>query len=204
MISLGSTSVVGQAAAGLILMYTRTVRVGEYVRIGEYQGTVLNLGFFTTRVRTDWGDEVNLPNAMIVGMATRNYSRTSVRQGYLVDTQVTIGYDAPWRQVEAMLVEAARRTPGLLAEPRPKILQAGLADFYPVYQLVCLTAAGEARPRAKVVSALHRNVQDVFNEYGVQIMSRNYRGDPETPKVVPPARWYPAPAAPSGSDAAAG
>jgi hypothetical protein len=110
---------------------------------------VLNLGFFTTRVRTDWGDEVNLPNAMIVGMATRNYSRTSVRQGYLVDTQVTIGYDAAWRQVEAMLVEAARRTPGILAEPRPRILQAGLQGFYPVYQLLCLTAAGESRPRTQ-------------------------------------------------------
>jgi small-conductance mechanosensitive channel len=196
MISLGSTSVVGQAAAGLILMYTRSIRVGEYVGIGEYQGTILSLGFFTTRMRTDWGDELNLPNAMIVGMTIRNYSRPAGGQGYLLDTTVTIGYDTPWRQVEAMLLEAAARTPGVLAEPRPRVLQTGLSDFYPVYRLLCHTAAGEPRPRAELMSALLRNVQDVFNHYGVQIMSPSYRGDPARPKVVPPERWYAPPARP--------
>ena len=196
MISLGSTSAVSQAACGLILMYARTIRVGEYVRIGEHQGTVTNLGFFTTRVRTDLGEELNLPNAMIVGTATHNFSRNVWGSGCLVDTSVTIGYDVPWRQVEAMLLEAAARTPGLLAAPRPWVLQTGLSDFYPVYRLGCLTSADQTRLRPELLSALHRNIQDVFNEYGVQIMSPSYRGDPATPKVVPPERWYTAPAQP--------
>jgi small-conductance mechanosensitive channel len=110
MVSLGASSIVGQGAAGLILTYTSTIRPGEYVRIGEHEGTVVKMGMFTTTIRTGLGEELTLPNSMITGTVTKNYSRSVQGDGYVVDTTVTIGYDTPWRQVEAMLVEAAKRT----------------------------------------------------------------------------------------------
>ena len=115
-------------------------------------------------------------------------------EGYIVDTTVSIGYDTPWRQVEAMLVEAAARTPGVLAQPRPRVFQTALADHYPVYRLVAQAVPAEPRPRAEVLNALHANIQDVFNQYGVAIMSPHYMADPDEPKLVPPSRWYEAPA----------
>lgn len=194
MVSLGASSIVGQGASGLILMYSRTLRTGEYVKIGEHEGTIVGINLFTTRLRTGRGAEITLPNAMIVGSATRNYSRTVNGEGFMLDTSVTIGYDTPWRQVEAMLKEAARRTPGILAEPAPRVFQTALSDFYPEYCLVAQATPLGAAPRAEVLSRLHANIQDVFNEYGVQIMSPHYIDDPAAEKVVPPARWYPAPA----------
>jgi small-conductance mechanosensitive channel len=112
----------------------------------------------------------------------------------VVDTTVTIGYDTAWRQVHAMLVEAAHRTEGVLADPAPQVFQTGLSDWYPVYRLVCQAAPTDPRPRALVLSQLHAHIQDVFNEYGVQIMSPQYFEDPAQAKVVPPSGWYPAPA----------
>jgi small-conductance mechanosensitive channel len=109
---------------------------------------------------------------------------------------VTIGYDAPWRQVEAMLVQAALRTDGILHTPSPRVFQTALTDFYPEYRLVCLATPHEPRPRAEALAALHANIQDVFNENGVQIMSPHYLGDPAAPKVVPKSQWYTAPAKP--------
>ncbi|MDO6385976.1 mechanosensitive ion channel family protein [Uliginosibacterium sp. 31-12] len=194
MISLGASSVVGQAASGLILMYTRTLRRGEYVRIGEHEGTIVEMGIFNTRLRTGRGSEITLPNSLIVGHSTTNYSRTVKGTGFVIDTAVTIGYDTPWRQVEAMLIEAATRTNGILTEPRPAVFQTALSDFYPEYTLVCQAVPSAPRPRAEVLSELHANIQDVFNEYGVQIMSPHYLGDPASDKLVPPARWYAAPA----------
>ncbi|QBF26714.1 mechanosensitive ion channel [Pseudomonas tructae] len=194
MISLGATSVVGQAAAGLILTYTRTLRPGEYVRIGEYEGTVTELGMFTTTIRTGLGEVLTLPNSMITGAVTKNYSRVVQGQGYVVDTTVTIGYDTPWRQVEAMLLEAARRTEGVLESPRPQVFQTALSDFYPEYRLVAQAVPSEPRPRAELLTLLHANIQDVFNEFGVQIMSPHYLGDPQQEKVVPREHWYNAPA----------
>lgn len=194
MISLGASSVVGQAAAGLILTYTQTLRAGEFVRIGEHEGTVTEVGMFTTRIRTGLGEVLTLPNSMITGSVTKNYSRVVQGAGYVVDTVVTIGYDTPWRQVEAMLIEAAKRTPGVLENPSPQVFQTALSDFYPEYRLVAQAVPSEPRPRAELLTLLHANIQDVFNEYGVQIMSPHYLGDPAQEKWVPRDRWFTAPA----------
>lgn len=194
MVSLGASSLVGQAAAGLIVTYTRTVRMGEYIRVGENEGTVTELGIFTTRIRTGTGQELALPNSLITGTVIQNYSRVVQGRGFIVDTKVTIGYDTPWRQVEAMLIEAARRTPGILQDPAPRVFQTALSDYYPEYLLVGHAAAMKANTRAETMSVLHRNIQDVFNEHGVQIMSPHYMADPVDAKVVPPQRWYEPPA----------
>lgn len=194
MISLGASSVVGQAAAGLILTYSRTLKAGEYVRVGDNEGTVTEVGMFNTTIRTGLGEVLTLPNSMITGSVTRNYSRVVQGPGYIVDTVVTIGYDTPWRQVEAMLVEAAHRTDGILENPTPQVFQTGLSDFYPEYRLVAQAVPSAPRPRAELLSLLHANIQDVFNEYGVQIMSPHYLGDPAQDKWVPREKWFAAPA----------
>ena len=194
MVSLGASSVVGQAASGLILTYTRTLHVGEFVRIGDHEGTVTRMGAFTTTIRTGLGEELSIPNSIITGTVTKNYSRAVQGNGFIVDTTVTIGYDTPWRQVEAMLVEAARRTPGVLDTPKPHVFQTGLSDFYPEYRLVAQAVPSQPRPRAEVMSQLHANIQDVFNEYGVQIMSPHYLGDPAQAKVVKREDWHLPPA----------
>jgi len=200
MLSLGASNLVGQLASGLILTYTRTFHNGEYVRVGEHEGTVVSLGSFTTRIRTGMGEELTISNSQVLGAVTRNYSRAVKGKGFIVDTTVTIGYDTPWRQVNAMLVEAARRTPGVLADPPPHVFQVALSDFYPEYRLVCQAVPSEPRPRAEVMSLLHANVQDVFNEHGVQIMSPHYLGDPAQAKVVPQEQWYAAPAKPPSQE----
>ena len=191
MLSLGSSNFVGQAVSGLILTYSRTLHVGEYVRIGDVEGTVTEMGSFALRIRTGLGEELTLPNAMIVGTVTKNYSRTVKGNGYIVDTVLTIGYDTPWRQVHAMMIEGARRTEGVLESPAPHVFQTALSDFYVEYRLVAQAVASAPRPRAQVLADLHAHLQDVFNENGVQIMSPHYLGDPSHAKVVPPAQWDP-------------
>jgi small-conductance mechanosensitive channel len=190
MLSLGASSLVGQGASGLILTYTRVLRLGEYVRVAEHEGTVTDTGLFTTRIRTGLGEELTVPNSLILSNVTRNYSRTVRGPGFILDTTVTIGYDTPWREVEAMLLEAAQRTPGVLREPAPRVFQTALTDFYPEYRLVCQAVPEAPRPRAEVLDALHAHIQDVFAERGVQIMSPHYLGDPAEAKVPPrtPAR----------------
>ena len=200
MISLGSSNLVGQAASGLILIYGRVFRKGEYVRIGDHEGTVTELGMFATRIRTGLGEELTLANSSVLGNTTKNYSRAVKGDGFVLDTQVTIGYDTPWRQVHALLIEAAQRTPGVLSEPVPQVFQTALSDWYPQYRLVCQAIPTEPRSRALMLSTLHAHIQDVFNEYGVQIMSPQYIADPATDKTVPPEKWFAAPAVQPGRD----
>jgi small-conductance mechanosensitive channel len=192
LLSIGSAGTVNQAVSGLMLMYSRALRVGDYVQIGETVGTVVALGMFSTRIRTPWGEIVSFPNAVIVGTTTKNYSREEETGGTLLTTTVTIGYNAPWRQVHAMLIEAAMRTEGLLKEPLPRVLQRSLSDYYVEYTLGARIA--EPQTRIAVLDTLHRNIQDVFNEYGVQIMSPHYVADPAEKVWVPRQNWYEAPA----------
>ena len=190
MITLGGSSLVGQAASGMILMYSRTLRIGEYVRVAGTEGTVVEMGTFTTRIRTGMGEEITLPNALVMGNTVCNYSRATQGRGYVIDTTLTIGYDTPWRQVEAMMLAAARRTPGVLADPAPRVLQRSLSDFYIEYRLMAQAVPETPRARAEVLHMLHANILDVFNENGVQIMSPHYLGDPQEAKVVPASHPY--------------
>ena len=199
MVSIGASSLVGQAASGLILMYTRAFRAGEYVRIGDTEGTIVALGSFTTRMRTGLGEEVLIPNSYALQNATRNYSRAVEGTGFVVNTGVTIGYSTPWRQVHAMLEEAARRTKEIAADPAPLVRQTALSDFYVEYRLIAYASVEHPSQRIDMLSRLHGNIQDVFNEHGVQIMSPHYMTDPASPQVVPKARWWTAPAKPASS-----
>jgi small-conductance mechanosensitive channel len=200
-ISLGSSGIVNQAMSGLVLMYSRAFKPGDYVRVGEVEGTVTMLGMLSTKVRTTKREEITLPNAVIVGASVKNYSRTAAEPGLLVYTGVTIGYDTPWRQVEALLLLAAERSDGLRREPPPFVLKPALSDFFIEYQLNAVLEAPDQRVR--VLDRLHANILDCFNEYGVQITSPHYESDPPRPAIVPRERWHAAPAdrAPPASSA---
>jgi small-conductance mechanosensitive channel len=191
-LSLGSSGIVNQMMSGLTITYSRAVRNGDFVRIGDVEGTVTQLGALSTKVKTPRGEEVTIPNAVVMSLVTTNYSRFADTEGVQVPTSVTIGYDTPWRQVHALLMLAAERTPGVRKKPKPVVRQTALQDFYVQYTLlVCLE---QPHLRASVLTSLHANIQDAFNEYGVQIMSPNYEADPDGRKFVPQDRWYAAPA----------
>jgi small-conductance mechanosensitive channel len=193
-LSLGSSGIVNQMMSGLTITYSRAVRVDDFVRIGEVEGTITHLGALSTKVKTPRGEEVTIPNAVVMSHVTTNYSRLAETEGVYIPTAITIGYDVPWRQVHALLLLAAERTTGLREQPKPVVRQTALQDFYVQYTLlVCIE---QPHLRAPILDALHANIQDAFNEYGVQIMSPNYEADPHGPKTVPRDQWYAAPARP--------
>jgi small-conductance mechanosensitive channel len=194
MLSIGSSGVVNQAVSGLMLMYTRSFRPGEFVKVGDTEGTVRAIGFLTTQIETLRREQITIPNAVIVGNVMRNFSRMKQEGGVRVTTAITIGYDTPWRQVRGMLQLAADRTAGILRDPPPRILQTGLLDHAVEYTMLVCIAEPTLRPAA--LDELHANIQDVFNEHGVQIMSPRYEADPAQAKVVPPGEWFKAPAVP--------
>lgn len=194
-ISLGSTGVMNQILSGLMVTYSRALKVGDFVKVANIEGTVTELGTLATRVTTPRNEEITIPNSLVLSDATTNYSRNS-EKGVMASTGVTIGYDTPWRQVHALLQLAAARTDGIRAEPKPVVLQVALEDFYVSYKI--FVALEQPQRRLRVLAALHANIQDAFNEHGVQIMSPHYESDPAGQKVVEPDRWYSAPAASDG------
>jgi small-conductance mechanosensitive channel len=191
--SLGSSSFISNLIAGYAITYRRVFKVGDRVRIGDVVGDVTDMRLQVTHLRSIKNEEITVPNSEILTSNVVNYSAYTKKDGLILHTEVGIGYETPWRQVEAMLLLAAERTPGLL-DKKPFVVQKKLGDFCVTYELNVY--CDDARKMPVLYTELHRNVLDVFNEYGVQIMTPAYEGDPDQPKIVPKAKWYPAPAAP--------
>jgi len=192
--SLGSSSFIANMIAGYSMTYRRAFKLGDFVEIGDVRGVVSGVRLQVTHVRTIKNEEVIVPNSQILNASVTNYSSLAQSNGLILHTTVGIGYETPWRQVEAMLIEAARRTPGLMADRPPFVFHLQLGDFCVTYELN-VYCSDPLKMRATYTD-LHRHILDVFNEYGVQIMTPAYEGDPAIPKVVPKDQWYLAPAKP--------
>jgi len=192
MVSLGASGIVGQLLGGLVVVYSRAFSHGDYVRIGEYEGTVTEIGALAAKVLTRRKEEITIPHSVVVGSATTNFSRQARGEGAVVSTSVCIGYDAPWRQVEALLLEAARRTKCILREPPAEVLKVSLSDFSVEYRLHFRVARPAERYTA--LSEIHAHILDTFNEHGVQIMTPHFEGQPERAVVVPKSKWFAPPA----------
>jgi small-conductance mechanosensitive channel len=173
MISFGSTSSVGNFVAGIVLMYMRPFQLGERVRIGDTVGDVIERTFLYTKVLTVKNEEVIVPSLTALGTPIINYSSRAQVQGLILHTSVTISYDVPWRQVHELLLGAAEKTSHMAKEPKPFVLQSALDDFYVRYEINSYT--NQPAKMAQIYSELHQNIQDRFNEAGVEICSPHYR-----------------------------
>lgn len=171
--SLGSTSAISNIIAGLVITYMRPFKIGDRVKIGDTVGDVLEKSMLVTRIRTTKNEDITIPNSAILNGSTINYSSSAKELGLILHATVTIGYDVPWRKVHEILIEAAKKTEYSKAEPKPFVLQTSLDDFYVSYQINLYTE--EAGKGSKIYSELYANIQDGFNEAGVEILSPHYR-----------------------------
>lgn len=171
-VSLGSSTVIGNVIAGLVITYMRPFKLGDRIQLNDTTGNVIEKTPLVTRIKTPKNEVVTIPNSFIMSSHTVNYSASAREYGLIIHSEVTIGYDVLWRQVHQLLIEAALNTPGVIDDPRPFVLETSLSDWYPVYQINAYIR--EADKLAQIYSDLHQNIQDRFNEAGIEIMSPHY------------------------------
>ena len=188
MITLGSSGVISQAMSGLVVVFSRAIKENEYVSIGDYEGTVTQVGALSAKIRTPRNEEITIPNSVLVSSPTRNYSRLAGEDGVVLHARVGIGYDAPWREVHTILIEAASRTAGLRQTPPPFVRQSSLENFCVEYTINAYLDRPETR--VAVLSDLHANIQDAFNEHEIQIMTPAFESQPPEPVLVPKGKWF--------------
>ncbi len=187
--SLGSSSAIGNMVAGVVLTYTRAFQMGDRVKIGETVGDVTEKTLLVTRVRTIKNVAVTIPNGTVLSSQVVNYTTLAASRGLILHTSVTIGYDAPWKQVHALLIEAAGRTEHILPEPAPFVWQTSLDDFYVAYEINATTDRPDLM--AGTYAELHKNIQDTFNEGGVEILSPHYAQLRDGNPMAVPANYLP-------------
>lgn len=194
MLTLGSAGVMNHAMSGLVLIYSRALRKGDVIRVADNEGLVSEIGMLATKIITRENYVVTVPNAVVVSGKITNLSAQNSGGGINLTVGVTIGYDTPWRQVHAMLELAAKRAKGIDLSQPPLVRQLALMDWYVSYELQVRLLPGQSLAEAR--NALYSHIQDVFNEFSVQIMSPNFVLQPDDAVRVPKENWYAAPAIP--------
>lgn len=171
-VSLGSSTVIGNIIAGLVITYMRPFKIGDRIKLNDTTGNVVEKTPLVTRIRTPKNEVVTIPNSFVMSSHTVNFSQSAREYGLILHSEVSIGYDVPWRTVNRLLIEAALNTLGVVDDPRPFVLSTSLSDWYPVYQVNAYIK--DADRLSQIYSDLHQNIQDRFNEEGVEIMSPHY------------------------------
>ena len=189
LVSLGSSSAISNMVAGVLLTYTRGFQVGDRVQIGDATGDVVEKTLLVTRIRTIKNVDISIPNALVLTSHIINYSSSAKEIGLILHTTVSIGYDAPWRRVHELLIGAAESTPNVLKDPKPFVLQTSLDDFYVSYQINAFT--DQPLVMAATYSDLHKNIQDKFNEAGVEIMSPHFMSARDGNRTAIPNDYLP-------------
>ncbi len=192
LVSLGGGSAIFSVVAGFILVYTRAFREGDRIRCGDIEGFVVEKSLFVTRLRTIENVLVSVPNAALLSSNIANYSAL-VREEQtpiVLKTTITLGYDVPWELVHETLIAAATATADILPEPRPRVWQTSLDDFYVSYQLRAATAHPEVL--GEIYSELHQNLQNYCNQAGIEIMSPHYGAMRDGNQTTIPAHYLPA------------
>lgn len=171
-VSLGSSTVIGNIIAGMVITYMRPFKLGDRIKLNDTVGNVIEKSAFVTRIKTPKNEMVTIPNSFIMSGHTTNYSASCRNFGLIIHSEVSIGYDAPWRKVHQLLIDAALATQGVVSDPEPFVLETSLNDWYPVYQINAYVKDADKVP--KIYSDLHQNIQDAFNKAGIEIMSPHY------------------------------
>lgn len=185
--SLGSSTAISNAVAGIVMTYMRPFKIGDKIKVNDIIGVVVEKGLLVTRIRSIFNEEFTVPNSMLLGNYSVNYSRYSEEKGLILTTSVTIGYDAPWRDVHKVLLQAAERTENILKNQKPYVYQSGLEDFYVAYTLHFFIDKPTLTPA--ILSELHGNIQDCFNEAGIEIMSPHYRAERDGNQTTIPSNY---------------
>jgi small-conductance mechanosensitive channel len=187
--SLGSSNAIANMIAGLVITYMRPFKIGDFIKIGEVSGTVIEKTALVTRVRTPKQEDITIPNATVLSSSSINYSANTSENsnGLLIHTKITIGYDSPWNEIHKALIDAALRTDLLEKTPVPFVLQTSLDDFYVAYEINAYTKQPNQQPA--IYSKLHQNIQDCFNEAGLEIMSPHYNSHRDGNKTTIPESY---------------
>jgi small-conductance mechanosensitive channel len=168
-VSLGSTSIIGNVMAGMVMTYMRPFRIGDYIKVGDTVGEVIEKTVLVTRIRTRKNEVITIQNSSLMGSQTSNYTVAAQDYKLIVHTKVTIGYDVPWQKVKQIMEGAAIATPGILHNPKPFMMTTSLDDFYVEYEINAFT--DDAVNLSKIYSDLHQNLLKYFFDEGVEIMS---------------------------------
>src|SRR5688572_18478147 len=181
-VSFASGGLINHWISGLMVLYARSFRVGDFISFGQMEGIVTEMGPLAIKVRNKHHQELTIPNAVMASEKLVNYTRLAAESGVLLPVAIAVGYDVAWQRVRDLLLAAAESTEGIAAAPPPRVLTWELSNFFVGYELHSYLVPGVDLVTAR--AAINARILDVFAAAGVQIMTPKFESQPDRP-VLP-------------------
>ncbi|MFA6989462.1 MAG: mechanosensitive ion channel domain-containing protein [Candidatus Gastranaerophilaceae bacterium] len=188
-VSIGSTRLMSNMISGIILTYTRAFSRGERVKIADNYGDIVEKDLLVTRIKTIKNEIISIPNSKVLDSEIINYSKLALDNGLILHTEVTIGYDVPREQAEALLIQAAKNTTDIIEDKEPFVFKKSLDDYYITYELNAFTDKPQAQ--ANTYSELNKNIIDIFYNEDIELLSPHYYALRDGNHITIPEKYLP-------------
>lgn len=152
--------------SGLIILFERPIKVGDYVDLGDLSGMIQRISIRSTTVRTNDNVSVIVPNSEFVSSRVVNWSHGSPEVRLRIPVGVAYGSDV--ERVKRGLLEVAKDDPDVLDDPPPTVFFRGFGDSSLDFELGVWRRTQEIRP-VRLVSDLNFAIDRKFRELGITI-----------------------------------
>ena len=163
-IALSSTTLVGNAMAGIMLKVVKNCRPGDFIRVGDYFGRVTEMDLLHTEIQTEDRDLTTFPNLYLV----TNPVTVKRSSGSIVSVELSLGYEYSRTKIESLLIEAAKDSG--LDDPFVQIKELG--DFAITYRIAGLLT--DVKKLLATRRAVRARVLDTLHDAGVEIVSPTF------------------------------
>jgi small-conductance mechanosensitive channel len=166
-VGFGAQNIINNFISGWILMWERPIRIGDFLEVGNTQGTVEAINTRSTRIRRVDGVHMLIPNSHLLENMVVNWTlidrltRTSVRVG--------VSYGSPVQRVSELIAQAANEHPDVLTDPPHMVLFEDFGDNALVFELNVWVNATAEKSLRKIRSDLRYRIESLFNEEGIVI-----------------------------------
>ena len=164
-IGFGLQSIANNFVSGLILLWERGIRVGDWVVVGAEQGFVRRINARATEIETFDRGTLIVPNASLVSGAVKNWMHAD-RTGRIV-VAVNIAYESDPELVRELLIAAAKAQDAVLSIPAPLVLFSEFGDWALKFQLICFV--DDVVMAERVRSAMNFDILHRMREAGLRV-----------------------------------
>ena len=116
-LGFGLQKVAANYVSGFLILFERSLRIGDNVKIDNFEGRITDIKTRYTLVRANNGREAIVPNEQLISQRVENLSQADRK--FNISTNIVVGYDSDVAQVQRILCEAAVAQPRVMQEPRP-------------------------------------------------------------------------------------
>jgi small-conductance mechanosensitive channel len=166
-VGFGAQNIINNFISGWILMAERPIRIGDFIEIDAWQGTVEAVGNRSTRIRRTDGVHLLVPNSQLLERTVVNW--TLIDERIRSTVRVGVEYGSPVRKVAELILRAVNEQEEVRSDPQPNVVFEDFGDSALIFDAFFWCDVTGERALREIRSDIRYRISDLFDENGIVI-----------------------------------